>query len=33
VSSEIVRMVHEVEASATFIAPTAVVERARSVRG
>jgi 2-dehydropantoate 2-reductase len=33
VSSEIVRMVHEVEASATLIAPTAVVERARSVRG
>jgi 2-dehydropantoate 2-reductase len=33
VSSEIVRMVHEVEASATFIAPATVVGRARSARG
>jgi 2-dehydropantoate 2-reductase len=33
VSSEIVRMVHEVEASATFITPSTVVQRARSTRG
>jgi 2-dehydropantoate 2-reductase len=32
VSSEIVRLVHEVEASATFIEPSAVVELARSAR-